>query len=438
MTTEQRQPTDPSPATHARPLGFPSLPHSPATPPVASRLAKPSHLGISCRVLRRASSPRHRPRDTRNTPRETGRTSPFPPHVPQGSQSPLLSPSYGTVAKPIARRLVADARSLPLRDNSVDLVVTSPPYWRKRDYRVAGQIGQESSPQAYVNNLVDAMREWRRLLSPWGSVFVNIGDTYHNGTLAATPSRLEIAAQADGWTLRNRIIWAKDSGMPDPAKDRLKNRHEHILHFTSRRRGYYYDQFGYATKYGNGTGPADVWRIGLRRDVGRHLAPFPDELVDRVMTLACPRQVCSLCGTPRRRIVQRTTDLDPARPQAKRAMELAAKVGLRQEHILAIQATGISDAGKAMKTQNGTGRNSDRIKELAGEAKALLGGYFREFTFAKRTTVGWTECGCKSSFRPGIVLDPFMGTGTTLRAALAAGLSSIGADLCPSQCSNDA
>ena len=119
-------------------------------------------------------------------------------------------------------------------------------------------------------------------------------------------------------------------------------------------------------------------------------------------------------------------------------MELAAKVGLRQEHILAIQATGISDAGKAMKTQNGTGRNSDRIKELAGEAKALLGGYFREFTFAKRTTVGWTECGCKSSFRPGIVLDPFMGTGTTLRAALAAGLSSIGADLCPSQCSNDA
>ena len=226
--------------------------------------------------------------------------------------------------------------------------------------------------------------------------------------------------------------------MPDPAKDRLKNRHEHILHLRAGVAAIIMTSLGMRRNTATVPVPADVWRIGLRRDVGRHLAPFPDELVDRVMTLACPRQVCSLCGTPRRRIVQRTTDLDPARPQAKRAMELAAKVGLRQEHILAIQATGISDAGKAMKTQNGTGRNSDRIKELAGEAKALLGGYFREFTFAKRTTVGWTECGCKSSFRPGIVLDPFMGTGTTLRAALAAGLSSIGADLCPSQCSNDA
>ena len=122
------------------------------------------------------------------------------------------------------------------------------------------------------------MKEWRRVLSEWGSVFINIGDTYHNGTLASTPSRLEIAAQSDGWTLRNRIIWAKTAGMPDPAKDRLKNRHEHILHFTPRRRGYYYDQFGYATKYGNGTGPADVWQIGLRRDLGRHLAPFPTDL----------------------------------------------------------------------------------------------------------------------------------------------------------------
>ncbi len=334
------------------------------------------------------------------------------------------------------KRLAADARSIPLPDNSVDLVVTSPPYWLKRDYRVAGQIGQEPTPQEYVDNLVASMTEWRRLLHGWGSVFINIGDTYRNGTLAAIPSRLEIAAQCDGWVLRNRIIWAKDAGMPDPAKDRLKNRHEHILHFTQRRRGYYYDQFGYAARYNNGKGPADVWRIALRRDVGGHLAPFPDELVDRVLALACPERVCSACGEPRRRMVRRTTELDPARPQAKRAMELATAAGLTEEHIYAIQATGISDAGKAMKTQNGTGRNAERVRALAGEAKAQLGGYFREFTFAKRATAGWTRCDCNAEFRPGLVLDPFMGTGTTLRAASAAGRSAVGVDLCLDHCFN--
>ena len=357
--------------------------------------------------------------------------------MPDFQSVPLLFPQcLDDTAAPTVKRVVADARSIPLHDSSVDLVVTSPPYWLKRDYGLEGQIGQEGNPQEYVENLVDAMKEWRRVLCGWGSVFVNIGDTYWNGTLAATPSRLEVTAQSDGWTLRNRIIWAKGSGMPDPAKDRLKNRHEHILHFTPRRRGYYYDQFGYATKYGNGTGPTDVWRIGLRRDIGSHLAPFPDELVDRVMTLACPTRVCSVCGEPRRRIVHRTMELDPARPQAKRAMELAAEVGLSAEHISAIQATGISDAGKAMKTQNGTGRNAERIKALAAEAKAMLGGYFREFTFAKRTTAGWTRCNCNADFRPGIVLDPFMGTGTTLRAALAAGRSAIGVDLCVEYCSD--
>ena len=339
---------------------------------------------------------------------------------------PLLS---ADATKPKIEKITADAKHLPLRDSSIDLVVTSPPYWLKRDYGVTGQIGQEASPDEYVGNLVDCMKEWRRVLHRWGSAFINIGDTYRNGTLACTPSRLEIAAQSDGWILRNRIIWAKTAGMPDPAKDRLKNRHEHILHFTPTRRGYYYDQFGYAIKYGNGTGPADIWQFGLRRDLGRHLAPFPAELVDRAITLACPTRVCSACGEPRRRIVERTTELNPARPQAKRAMELAAQVGLTREHIRAIQATGISDAGKAMKTQNGTGRNAEHVKKLAVEAKALLGGYFREFTFAKRTTVGWTKCQCKRGFRPGIVLDPFMGTGTTLKAAVAAGRSGIGIDL---------
>jgi len=309
------------------------------------------------------------------------------------------------------------------------MVITSPPYWLKRDYGVEGQIGQEATAEGFVGNLVDCMENWKTILPKWGSVFINIGDTYHNGSLANTPGRLEFAAHNAGWTVRNRIIWIKDAGMPDPAKDRLKSRHEYIIHFTMQRRDYYYDQFGYAEKYGNGTGPSDVWQIGLKRDTSEHLAPYPVELVDRIITLACPEQVCMQCGKPRRRIVERTGELDETRPQAKRAMELARVHGLTEAHIAAIQATGISDAGKALRVQTGTGRNSAAVKKLAVEAKKALGGYFREFTFAKRKSAGWTDCGCSGPFRPGIVLDPFMGTGTTLRAAEAAGRSSVGVDL---------
>lgn len=332
---------------------------------------------------------------------------------------------------PFTKKVTGDARHVPLKAGDADVVITSPPYWLKRDYGVAGQIGQEATAEGFVGNLVDCMENWKTVLPKWGSVFINIGDTYHKGSLANTPGRLEFAAHNAGWIVRNRIIWVKDAGMPDPAKERLKNRHEYIIHFTQQRRGYYYDQFGYAEKYGNGTGPSDVWQIGLRRDVSDHLAPYPEELVDRILTLACPEQVCVHCGKPRRRRVERTAELDPSRPQAKRAMELAKQHNLTEAHIAAIQATGISDAGKAMKTQTGTGKNSASVRILAAEAKLALGGYFREFTFAKRRAAGWTDCGCKGPFRPGVVLDPFMGTGTTLRAAAAVGRSSIGVDLDP-------
>jgi hypothetical protein len=163
--------------------------------------------------------------------------------------------------------------------------------------------------------------------------------------------------------------------------------------------------------------------------MGEHLAPFPTELAERAILLACPERVCEKCGTARRRIVERTMQLDPSRPQAWRAMEIAKEANLTVAHLKAVQATGVSDAGKALKTQNGTGRNAEHVKALAAEAKAVLGGYFREFTFAKRVTAGWTACGCRKRFEPGVVLDPFMGTGTTLDTAHLMGRSAIGVDL---------
>jgi DNA modification methylase len=330
--------------------------------------------------------------------------------------------------KPTPKHLIADARNIPLPSSSVDLVVTSPPYWKKRTYGVDNEIGQESSAAEYVEAMRMALNEWRRLLRKTGSVFLNIGDTYHNRSLAGIPRMLEAAAVGDGWILRNRIIWVKETGMPEPARNRLANRHEYILHLTTSH-SYYYDALGYSERFGNGCTPGDVWNIALERNMGKHLAPFPEEIVERAISLACPSEVCNRCGKPRARIIRRTAKLDPSRPQARRAMEIARVNGLTDRHIAAVQATGISDAGKAMQVQNGTGRNSAEVKKLASEAKAILGGYFREFTFAKRETVGWTRCECKARYEPGVVLDPFAGTGTTLRVASRMGRIAFGVDL---------
>lgn len=330
-----------------------------------------------------------------------------------------------------AESVEGDAREIPIADASVDLVVTSPPYWRKRDYGVEGQIGQETTAKEYVASLLDCLREWRRVLRSTGSVFLNIGDTFHKKALAGIPGRIEAAAADDGWIVRNRIIWAKDGGMPEPARNRLANRHEYVIHLALRQT-YYYDLFGYAQEVANGANPGDVWQITPRRHMGEHLAPFPAEIARRAILLACPTQVCAVCEAPRRRIVERTAELDPRRPQARRAMELAAEAGLTEAHFAAIRALGISDAGKALLVQNGTGRNAAHVKRLAAEAKDVLGGYFREFTFGRPVTVGWTDCGCGELHVPGVVLDPFMGTGTTLDVAIGLGRRGIGVDLRPS------
>lgn len=369
--------------------------------------------------------------------------------APAGSQEPAAEPAQGQDGRPRlgtagvsdlatwepdlapARWSITqgDARDTGLPDNSVDLVVTSPPYWNKRDYGHDDQIGLESTPEAYVSSIMDCLTEWKRVLRPSGSIFLNVGDTYLRRSLVGIPGRIEAQAIDHGWMVRNRIIWAKDGGMPEPAKNRLANRHEYIIHLTYKP-SYFYDLVGYSAEMGNGANPGDVWTINPERNMGAHLAPYPRELVRRAVRLGCPPQVCLTCGVARKRVVERTAELDPSRPQAKRAMELAAEAGLTPAHIAAIQATGVSDVGKATKYQNGTGRNAQEVQRLAAEAKQALGGYFREFTFAKKKTAGWTDCGHGTPGR-GVVFDPFMGTGTTLRTAVEMGYDAVGVDLVP-------
>jgi site-specific DNA-methyltransferase (adenine-specific) len=128
-----------------------------------------------------------------------------------------------------------------LDDASVHCCVTSPPYWGLRDYGHEGQIGLEATPEAYVERLVEVFREVRRVLRDDGTCWLNLGDSYGSGKqLVGIPWRVAFALQADGWHLRQDIIWHKPNPMPESVRDRCTKAHEYVFLLTKSGR-YFYD-----------------------------------------------------------------------------------------------------------------------------------------------------------------------------------------------------
>jgi DNA modification methylase len=121
------------------------------------------------------------------------------------------------------------------------MVVTSPPYFNLRDYGIDGQIGRESTPSEYVEQIVAVFREVRRVLKEDGVVFLNLGDSYGpRKQLLGVPWRVAFSLQSDGWTLRSDIIWHKPAVMPESVDDRPTKAHEYMFLLTKAQR-YYYD-----------------------------------------------------------------------------------------------------------------------------------------------------------------------------------------------------
>lgn len=198
---------------------------------------------------------------------------------------------------------------------SVQCVVTSPPYWGLRDYGIDGQIGLEAQLQQYINKLVAVFSEVRRVLADDGVLWLNIGDGYTSGNrgyrapdrknparamsvrpdtpeglkpkdLLGIPWRLAFALQADGWYLRNDIIWNKPNAMPESVKDRPTRSHEYIFMFTKRER-YYYD---YQAIRENGRNKRTVWNVNTAPFAEAHFATFPPALIEPCI-LAASREV---------------------------------------------------------------------------------------------------------------------------------------------------
>ena len=132
-------------------------------------------------------------------------------------------------------------KSLP--DKCLDVVITSPPYYGLRNYGNIGEIGSEDSPEEYLNNLIAIFKEIQRVLKDSGSCWVNIDDVYCKQSLLCLPDRFKIKMVESGWLCRNEIIWHKPNAMPSSAKSRFNNDYEKLFFFTKKPKYYFQTQY---------------------------------------------------------------------------------------------------------------------------------------------------------------------------------------------------
>lgn len=299
-------------------------------------------------------------------------------------------------------------------DNCIDCVVTSPPYWGHRAY-VNGGLGLEDTWDDYVNSLLTIFCEVKRVLKPSGSFWLNIGDTYQRKSLVGIPWRVALAmTDKQGWILRNSVIWNKVKGAPDSAKDKLRNVYEPFFHFV-KADCYFYDVDAIRSKPGQ----------------------------SRVVN----GSVVSATGVSGIRY-RRQLELSTALNDSERANALEALNEILEE----VRSGKLSDFRMIIRGQQRT-THSDSVK-VSGRARELAerGFYFLKYhpNGSKPSDVWdilpedtqkrklhfapYPEDLCKIPIlatcpQTGIVLDPFMGTGTTGSIAFQLQRKSIGIDI---------
>lgn len=237
-----------------------------------------------------------------------------------------------------------------LDDESVNCCVTSPPYWGLRDYGTADQLGLEETPEEYVANMVKVFSEVKRVLTKDGTLWLNLGDSYAGNCsrtssgragmgkeregiysrsgdglkskdLVGIPWRVAFALQADGWYLRQDIIWHKPNPMPESVADRCTKAHEYIF-LLSKSSKYYYDheavkekaktepqsrnknREGYNADYPKGdrfsegdrvfgadglANKRSVWTVNTKPYPEAHFATYPKKLIRPCIKAGCPK-----------------------------------------------------------------------------------------------------------------------------------------------------
>ena len=172
-----------------------------------------------------------------------------------------------------------------LDDNSIDCVVTSPPYWSQRDYGFDGQIGSEPQLQDYLAKLVTVFHLLRRKIKSKGIFYLNIGDKYvskyGNTPLAMIPYLLAYHLAKDGWNLTDTIIWFKTNHMPASVRNRFTNTYEPIFVFSKEKVNYY-------TEYKEKMNRSNILKIPLQPVPYKHMATYPEKLVEALLGIGLP------------------------------------------------------------------------------------------------------------------------------------------------------
>ncbi|MEI6409277.1 MAG: site-specific DNA-methyltransferase [Bacteroidota bacterium] len=302
-----------------------------------------------------------------------------------------------------------------LPDNSIDCIVTSPPYWGHRLYN-GGGIGLEKNFDDFICNLLLITKELFRVLKPTGSFWLNIGDTYRNKKLLGIPWRVAIRLMDEqNWILRNSVIWNKHKGGLDSSKDKLRNIHENVFHFVKDEKIYYYD--------------SGKIRSDARKSIVRNGSVI---------------SATGVSGVKYKRQIELSTALS--------AQEKQNAFYALNEVLERIKSGEISDFRMIIRgQQRATHSDSEKV---SGRAKELnqKGFYFLFYNpdgtlpgdvweiipedTQKRTEhyAVYPEDLCKIPIlatcpQGGIVLDPFSGTGTTSLVAVKHNRKSIGIDI---------
>lgn len=345
-----------------------------------------------------------------------------------------------------------------LESESVNCIMTSPPYWALRDYSVEGQLGLEPTFNEYINKLCDIFDECKRVLRKDGTCWVNLGDTYYTKSgsgfnndniskdnsgkginkanelrgrgllpdkcLTMIPFQFAIEMVNRGWILRNTIIWHKRNCMPSSVKDRFTVDFEYIFFFVKSKKYWFETQrephklvsikrtksswdghrepmSSYAGMnienmcHPEGRNKRTVWTINPKPFKEAHFAVYPEELCETPLKAGCPQYVCKKCGYIRTPKMVYTEK--PTRTgKGNIQLEKDKKRGL-------------------LATQGGT--SSSRPDESVYRTP--------------QKQIGWDKCKCNAGFEGGVVLDPFFGSGTTGLVALKQQKKFIGIELNP-------